>query len=177
MSAEESSSSSSSSSSSTEVKPSNEKPLFTSDPVEFVKITTDPSEDGGEHIFIFDKDAAKRYCNQIKDLLNIAVEMNNQFGDSSSSSSSSSSAPSCSSSETTLVDDDQPSTSEFTPSVEEHPIEFRMVPKQVMDVIIAFVYWKKRWANVVTERIPDFPLPEDKNLALQALVAANDLGC
>lgn len=175
MSAEESSSSSSSSS--TEVKPSNAKPLFTSDPVEYVKVTTDPTEEEGSHIFIFDKDATKRYCNQIKDLLNIASEMNIHLGDGSSSSSSS--APSCSSSETTLVDDQpsESSSSVFKPVVEEHPIEFRMIPKQVMDVIIAFVYWKKRWAEVVTERIPDFPLPEDKNLALQALVAANDLGC
>jgi hypothetical protein len=56
-------------------------------------------------------------------------------------------------------------------------LEFRDYPMKSIEVAIQFFYWKKRWANVVVERIPDFPLPTDKNVALNTLVVANELQC
>ena len=131
------------SSESTPVIP-NPKPLFTTDPVEYIKLTSEEGEN--QHVFIIDKDAALRYSSTIKDLLGIAQDMK---------------------------DLNDPSTS----AGPEMNIEFREIPTRALEVCVKFFYWKKRWANVVTERIPEFPLPTDKNIALNTLVAANELRC
>lgn len=142
------------------------RPLFSSDPIEYIKLV---SEEG--HIFIIDKDAAMRYSSTIKDNMSISDDMDKQ---------STNNKPTCSSS---LSDDGESSVSSVvtnagpTPISQLDPIEFREIPTKAMDKCCQFFYWKKRWANVVTERIPDFPTPTEKVLALNTLVASNELRC
>jgi len=149
------SSESSSSSEQPQAKP--EKPLFSSDPIEFIRIESE-LEDGQPHVFIVDKDAIVRYSKTIESLVNIQSEMSSMMPSSSG---------------TTLSDDAE--TSSPGPVVAEYPLEFREIPQRAMENVMDFCYWKKRWANVVTERIPDFNRATEKNLALHVLVAANEL--
>lgn len=158
-----SSESSSSSSSSEQPQTKTEKPLFTSDPIEYIKIESETNEQGQTHVFIVDKDALRRYAKIIDDLINIQTEM--------------ASLPQSSSSSGTSLCDDGAETSEPQIAIEKCSFEFREIPKRAIETICDFAMWKKRWANVVTERIPDFPLPSEKNHALHVLVASNELRC
>ena len=114
----------------------NPKPLFSSDPIDYIKLTSEEGPD--QHIFIVDKDAAVRYSSTIKDLINISQEMEKGG----------------------LQDDQAASSSSAVADL--HPIEFREIPMRALETCVKFFYWKKRWANVVTERIPDFPLPSEE---------------
>jgi hypothetical protein len=138
----------------------NPKPLFTDDHIQYIKIISGEGED--QQIFILDKDAAMRFSSTISDLFNIGdqmKEMGVQDDPSFPSSSSSSTSPPSS-----LIPHDA-----F--------LEFRELPGRALEICIKFFYWKKRWQNVVIERIPDFPLPADRNIGLHTLIAANELRC
>lgn len=173
MASESSVSSSSSSSSPKQDTTKPVKPLFSSDPVEYIRIITEV-EDGVAHEFIFDKDCAMRYSITIKEMYEMSQRMKEV--DSICPSSSSSSGTTLSD-DSTLSSSAPESSSSHRVTIHKDPFKFTDTPMQCMEWIAYFMMWKKRWANTVNERIPDFELPpqEDHNLCLQILVANHDL--
>ena len=135
------------------------RPIFSLDPIQYVKLIS-VNPDGSEHFHIVDGDAIKSYSGLIRDLLN------ETFG----SEKLSDDAPATSS---TLSDDAVTTVSQTISSIP--MLEFREIDKETMIVLIIFAMWKKRYSKVNDERIPDFPVPQDKNLALKALIASNEL--
>ena len=146
-------------STSTSTSESRPHPIINNDPVKYLKLV---SEEGpNQHIFICDLESATRFSASIRELVHIEQTFQNESAlqdDTPSSSSSSSSSSS--------------GGFDSLPS-----IEFREIPKRSLETCVSFFYWKKRWCHVVTERIPDFTLPTEKNLALNTLIAANELRC
>lgn len=129
-----------------------EPQLFSLDPIKLIKVITVNNTDGSEHVFILNGTAAEKFCGAIRDLA--AVELT----EASTSGTS--------------LSDDGPNVATISNMPE---FVFREIDMQTMSVIVPFWFWKERYCNVVTERIPDFSLPSDKSLALKVLVATNDL--
>lgn len=139
-----------------------EKPLFTDEPIEYIKLQSNPEEAGGSHVFWIDKDAAMKFLPSVADLININEEMRNM---------SESSQPSCSSS---LSDDVVTQTG---PKVNENPLEFREASKKALEFVIFSIYHKKRYQNVVRTEIPKFRAPDDLLFCKHILVSCLDFNC
>jgi hypothetical protein len=136
------------------------RPIFSLDPIQYVKLVS-VNPDGSEHSHIVDRDAITSYSGLIRDLLNETFGSEKLSDDTPATSSS------------TLSDDEVTAVTQTIGSIP--MLEFREIDKETMIVLIIFAMWKKRYSKVNDERIPDFPVPQDKNLALKALIAANEL--
>lgn len=145
-------------------------PIFSDEPIEYIKLESEPDHKGVSHTFWIDADAAKRFMATVADLMNINDDFKNDQPKSPSQPSSSSSSSS------SLADDED--VHEFTgPKVAAHPLEFRETPKKALEYVILYAYWKKRWDNVVNQAWADFKLPDDIELLKHLAVASMDLGC
>lgn len=135
--------------------PAAPRPIFSLDPIKYVKLISQ-NPDGSVHYHICDQDALTNYSGLVRDLLSQSFGSENLTDDTPSS-----------------LSDDVATVSQTINSIPY--LEFREIDKETMIVIIMFALWKKRYSKVCDERIPDFPLPTDKNLALKSLIAANEL--
>ena len=102
--------------------------------VEYIKLQ---SAEG--HIFIIDRDAAKKASSTIANMF--APEIIEIASDGGSS----------------------------------HPVILGDISTRILEKVCSYFYYKKRYAKVVNEKIPDFDIPPE--IALELLMAANFLDC
>lgn len=57
----------------------------------------------------------------------------------------------------------------------DNPIHFKEVGTAILEKVCQYFYYKKKYSQVVTEKIPEFELPSEH--ALELLMAANFLDC
>lgn len=127
-------------------------PVLPTEPVEYIGIRSF-NPDGTSHLFIVNKAPMVRYSGTIGDLVKTTQEIEPDIKV-----------------EGGLSDDPQPQNINNIIVFELSSVDF-----QTMWYVVRFPFWKERWANVVTERIPDFPVPAAKEDALRALIVANDI--
>ena|SRR3989338_8407940 len=56
-----------------------------------------------------------------------------------------------------------------------HPVILGDIGTRILEKVCSYFYYKKRYAKVVNEKIPDFEIPPE--IALELLMAANFLDC
>ncbi len=157
------SSSSSSSSSSDPIDLTKEPfPLFSGNPVKYVKIFAGKGDQ--VQVFLMNIEAAQ-FSNGMKDLLSLSQQYDDLSKETSSSSSSSSSS-------STLGDDNEKDEEEMP------ELYFEEIPGPAMRVVVEFLLYKLRFSKVRLTRIPEFPLGHlPKPTGLHVLIAANQLCC
>lgn len=129
-------------------------PLFSTEPVVYIGLRS-YNPDGSTHLFIVDQDAFTRYSGTVNDLVKTTAEFEAQIQVKV---------------EGELSDD--PASQNIDNLV---VFDFKNIDKQSMDYCVMFPFWKKRFCNVVTERIPDFIVPSSKEEGVKFLIASNDL--
>jgi transcription elongation factor B subunit 1 len=56
-----------------------------------------------------------------------------------------------------------------------HPVVLGDIGTRILEKVCSYFYYKKRYAKVVNEKIPEFDIPPE--IALELLMAANFLDC
>lgn len=114
--------------------PTQTRPLFPSEPVDYMRIETD---DG--HLFIFDKEAAQRSSGTLRVMIEAQAAL-----------------------DTTV----EPEANRvIAMKIADHG-------SRAVDGVLSFLYWRKRWINVVVEKIQDWPIPRENQALIQEMAVA-----
>lgn len=120
-------------SSSSTPTPTQTRPLFPAEPVEYMSLET-----GDGHLFLVDKEAVQRSSGTLRVMIEAQASLDTV--------------------------DDLEKGQKF--------VKLEELGAAAVAGVLEYLYWRKRWINVVSEKIQDWPVPRDKPALIQEMLAA-----